>query len=69
MVSAVIVMVISAVVCTVCRVPKVSQLRHGGWLFSIQLFDEIRIYRPAVALECCPDRFSKPQQSEVRGWP
>ena len=50
MVSAVIVVLISAVIRTVCPVPDVGELSHGSRFFLIQLFNEFRIYRSAVSV-------------------
>ena len=49
MIAAVIVMLISAVIRTVCPVPDVGKLSHGGRFFLIQLFNEIRVDGSAVA--------------------
>ena len=50
MVSAVVVVLISAVICTVCRIPDVCELCHVGGLFSVQLFDELGIDRSAISV-------------------
>ena len=50
MVSAVVVVLISAVICTVCRIPDVCELCHVGWLFPVQLFDELGIDRSAISV-------------------
>ena len=48
-IAAVVVVVRSAVFRPVCSVPDVRKLCHGGGLFSVQLFDEIRVDGSAVA--------------------
>ena len=50
MVSAVVVVLISAVICTVRRIPDVCELCHVGWLFLVQLFDELGIDRSAISV-------------------
>ena len=50
MVSAVVVVLISAVICTVRRIPDVCELCHVGWLFPVQLFDELGIDRSAISV-------------------
>ena len=50
MVSAVVVVLISAVICTVRRMPDVCELCHVGWLFPVQLFDELGIDRSAISV-------------------
>ena len=50
MVSAVIVVLISAVICTVRRIPDVCELCHVGGLFPVQLFDELGIDRSAISV-------------------
>ena len=50
MVSAVIVVVGSAVICTVRRILDVCELCHVGWLFPVQLFDELGIDRSAISV-------------------
>ena len=50
MVSAVVVVLISAVICTVRRIPDVCELCHVGGLFSVQLFDELGINRSAISI-------------------
>ena len=42
-VSAVVVVLISAVICTIRRIPDVCKLCHVGGLFPVQLFDELGI--------------------------
>ena len=50
MVSAVIVVLISSVIRTVCSVPDVGKLSHGSRFFLIQLFNELWVYRSAVSV-------------------
>ena len=50
MVSAVVVVLISAVICTVRRIPDVCELCHVGGLFLVQLFDELGIDRSAISV-------------------
>ena len=50
MVSAVIVMLISAVIRTVCCVPDVCKLCHCGWFLFVQLFNESWVYRSAISV-------------------
>ena len=50
MVSAVVVVLISAVICIVRRIPDVCELCHVGGLFSVQLFDELGIDRSAISV-------------------
>ena len=50
MVSAVVVVLISAVICTVRRIPDVCELCHVGGLFPVQLFDELGIDRSAISV-------------------
>ena len=50
MVSAVVVVLVSAVICTVRRIPDVCKLCHVGGLFSVQLFDELGIDRSAISV-------------------
>ena len=65
MVAAVVVVVGSAVVASLCAVPDVCKLRHRGGLLLVELLQEIRVYRSAVAvhaaavnLDCfCDQRF------------
>ncbi len=49
MVAAVVVVVASAVVCAVTLVPDVCKLTHRFRLFAVELCEEIRIDRSAVA--------------------
>ena len=49
MVAAVVVVVGSAVVASLCTVPDVCKLRHRGGLLLVELLQEIRVYRSAVA--------------------
>ena len=53
MVSAVIVVLISAVICTICRIPDVCELCHVGGFFLVQLFDELGIDRSAISVHSC----------------
>ena len=48
-IAAVVVVVCSAVFRPVGGVPDIRKLCHGGRLFSVQLFDEIRVDGSAVA--------------------
>lgn len=50
MVAAVVVVVGSAVVTSLCAVPDVRKLRHRGGLLFVKLLQEIRVYRSAVAV-------------------
>ena len=50
MVAAVVVVVGSAVVASLCVVPDVCKLRHRGGLLLVELLQEIRVYRSAVAV-------------------
>ena len=50
MVSAVVVVLISAIICTVRRIPDVCKLCHIGGLFPVQLFDELGIDRSAISV-------------------
>ena len=65
MVAAVVVVVASAVICTVALVPDVCKLAHCFRLFAVKLCEEIRIDRSAVAAHsafvyfqgCCDQAF------------
>ena len=50
MVSAVVVVLISAIICTIRRIPDVCKLCHVGGLFLVQLFDELGIDRSAISV-------------------
>ena len=54
MVPVVVVMMASAVICSVAVVPDVRKLRHRGWLFPVDLFQEPWVNRPAVAVHPAP---------------
>ena len=49
MVSAVVVVLISALNCTVCRIPDLCEPCHVGGHFSVLLFDEFGIDRSAIS--------------------
>ena len=60
MVSAVVVVLISAIICTVRRIPDVCKLCHVGGLFLVQLFDELGIDRSAISVHSALVDFQVP---------
>ena len=50
MVSAVIVVMVSSVACSVCSVPNVCEISHCLRFFPVDFFKEVRVYRSAVAV-------------------